>query len=85
MAYGKYSDGIEDIQYVKEVHKRESRVIEVPTKVVGSFGIETDRERIVLHWVVSHRKDKRHGVIDKPEPMGRYAKTMLRDMFRGWK
>lgn len=77
--------GMEHIKFVMEAHRKEQKYVEPPKRVVGGFGIvHPDGRTDMLCWVVSNRKDRRHGVVGKKEPVTRYAKEMYESMFRNW-
>lgn len=79
--------GMEFIKALKRKEKDEGfEETKVSNKIVGGFGIVgQDGLAHKLFWSVNgSRKDQRHGVIDKPVPQSRYAKSLLDSMFKGW-
>lgn len=57
-----------------------------PKKVVGQFGIKgDDGNQHIINWVVTPRKDRRHGFVDKQGHFSNWHKRQLEDMFKGWK
>lgn len=73
----------EGLEYIRLVMTSDlySDTVPRPTKkVVGGF----QKCGYTMHFVVSDRKDRRHGVVDEPAPLSDYAKNMLKAMFRRW-
>jgi hypothetical protein len=80
-----YYGGMEDIKMVKELHANEGKERKMRRRKVGRIAVGVGREEIGLDWVVSDRKDTRHGFVDKPEPMSKSSEMLLEKMFGGWK
>lgn len=79
-------EGMEYAIAMKESRRIEQREYIPANKIVGSFGIiEPSGFEHVVNWSIhGQRRDKRHGPIDKPEHISKYAKTLLDGMFKGW-
>lgn len=56
-----------------------------PKRVVGAFGVKDESGYThKMFWVVSDRKDRRHGVVDLVDEMSNYSKDLFNTMFRKW-
>jgi hypothetical protein len=53
-------------------------------KVLGTFGVMQGEYKNSLSWVVSPRKDMRHGVVNRPAPKDEYLESLFNKMFKGW-
>lgn len=59
------------------------------TLVVGKFGIVSEmygkeNNPYIYKWIVSDRKDRRHGAL-YPKEIDPYNKSLFEEMFRKWK
>lgn len=77
-------DGFADISMVKQWHRQQQLQKVLPKIVVGTFGVGVGRNELLIDWVVSPRKDRRHGITEKPEPFSRHSKVSLDAMFKNW-
>lgn len=74
----KKDDGLE---YIDLVLNTDLDTVPRPPKiVVNSFHMCG----YTINFVVSDRKDRRHGVVGTPAPLSYYTKIMLDAMFRKW-
>lgn len=74
----KKDDGLEYIRLIRkndlDTAPRHPKIIAKTFQMCG----------YTIGFVVSDRKDRRHGVVDTPAPLSYYAKNMLDTMFRRW-
>lgn len=73
-------EGLEYINLLMKSDLYSDTVPRPPKKVVGGFRMCG----YTIYFVVSDRKDRRHGVVDEPTLLSDYAKNMLKAMFRRW-
>lgn len=79
-------NGIEMLESVrlKRVAAAQREGDQLPGIIVGVFGItpvkrESQYNPFMIVWTVSpHRKDMRHGAVNDPQPLGEYAKSLLK-------
>jgi hypothetical protein len=76
----------EGMEYIKAMKqgKYEGKAYMPKKKILGSFGFVDERVAPKFVWVVNLRKDRRHGVVDVPEPLSPYGKNLLEGMFKNW-
>lgn len=76
--------GLEDIKMLRAITAAENRPRKIKKTIVGIFGIGTGRNEIIMTWVVTDRKDKRHGFVGEPDTWSKHTKYELETMFKGW-
>lgn len=76
------SDGRKLLNMLKE--KYHDSYTEREKKFIGYFGVINDNRMNLICWVVSDRKDRRHGVVDRPAPKDPYCEDLFDSMFRKW-
>lgn len=73
------SDGLKILNTVFS-DKYSDEIIQPKKKVVGSFGIGNNK----LYWVVSARKDRRHGVVGPVSIRDPYCDSLFKGAFAKW-
>lgn len=90
--YSKYVEmdieGLDSIRAIRESRFHEPRSFIASDRLVGSFGIADPTRKgaeHLIYWKISGtRKDKRHGCVNRPEPLSYYATHLMEEMFKGW-
>lgn len=82
------TQGLKELAVLREVwaNERVQTAEEYSRRtVVGGFGtVYPNGHRDVFAWVVSKRKDQRHGVVDRPGPKDPYMEDLYTSMFINW-
>lgn len=72
-------------QYKQEAKRGWIEEIDVPHKIVGSFGIvDESGHETKLVWKVNGHRDGKHGVQCSKVPMPEYHKQLFNDIFKKW-
>ena len=85
-----HDDSVIEIRALRKQWKEKDQMDEENRKktqqrFVGGFRIRMPRITYTYRWIVSSRKDKRHGVVEESKVgMSDYAKSLLESALKGW-